>query len=72
MNEEKPLGRITYKRLADGLLQVVKDQHVQIAQLEADREWLVEALKEIERNGMCDYSAELADAALAKHGGEHE
>jgi len=49
MSKEKPLGRITYKRLADGLLQVVKDQHVQIAQLEADREWLVETLEGIEK-----------------------
>jgi hypothetical protein len=49
MSKEKPLGRITYKRLVDSLLQVVKDQHVRIAQLEDDREWLVETLEGIEK-----------------------
>jgi hypothetical protein len=38
MSKEKPLGRITYERLADSLLQIVKDQHVQIAQLEGTYE----------------------------------
>lgn len=44
--------------------------HSMCQQLAKDNAGLVEALKEVERNGMCDYSAELADTALAKHGGK--